>query len=182
MSEERSGGARDRIEASEVGGTWYVRRVDTQFWGEGPSLGEAYEDLSRRVAEYNAFLEKAGIPLLPVTGLKRWFRCASRPVGRVAAALMIFALFMVPVSYAISTGIGRGIKQSDIKIGGREFWTTLERRLIEFSTERHDLPPAQAEELRQAVHRIVERIRPFTAELRLLLEPVDKPVPPAEPK
>jgi hypothetical protein len=161
------------IDAREVRGRWFVRRVDTQFWGEGETLATAYDDLSRREAEYGAFLERAGIPLLPVTGLRRWVRGIGIPLGKVLAAVAVFALFMVPVSYAISSGIARGIKQSEIKIGGREFWTKLERGLIEFSTEKHDLPPEQAEELRQAVERIVRRIRPFASELRLILEPVE---------
>lgn len=162
-----------RIEASEVDGRWFVRRVDTQFWGEGTSLADAYADLTRREAQYAEFLERAGIPIIPVTGIKRWLRRVGRPAGRLFAALAIFALFMVPVSYAISMGIARGIKQSEIKVGGREFWTKLEKGLIDFSKEKHDLPPEQVEELRQAVHRIVARIRPFTSELRLILEPVE---------
>ena len=174
MAEEAGGNATEtRIEATEIGGVWFVRRIDTQFWGEGNSLAEAYDDLSRRESEYATFLERAGIPIIPVTGLKRWFRRIGRPAGRLFAALAIFALFMVPVSYAISMGIARGVKQSEIKVGGREFWTRLEKGLIDFSKEKHDLPPEQAEELRQAVHRIVKRIRPFTSELRLILEPVD---------
>lgn len=177
---EAATGGRNRIEATEVGGTWFVRRLGTQFWGEGPSLSEAHGDLRRREQDYEAFLERAGIPLIPVTGLKRWLCSAMRPAGRIVAALAIFSLFMVPVSYAISTGIWRGIKQSEIKVGGREFWTRLENGLIEFSTEKHDLPPEQVEKLRAAVHRIVLRIRPFTAELRQIFEPVEEAPPQPE--
>jgi hypothetical protein len=173
MTEEADwSAAGKRVEASEVDGRWFIRRVDTQFWGEGASLAEAYDDLGRRESEYAKFLERAGVPVIPVTGFKRWLRRVGRPAGRLFAALAIFALFMVPVSYAISMGIARGVKQSEIKIGGRAFWTKLEQGLIDFSKEKHDLPPEQAEALRQAVHRIVARIRPFTSELRLLLEPV----------
>ena len=183
MAEETGwNAAGKRIEANEVNGRWFARRVDTQFWGEGPSLAEAYDDLSRREAEYAKFLDRAGIPILPVTGFKRWLRTIGRPARRLFAALAIFALFMVPVSYAISMGIARGVKQSEIKIGGREFWTKLEQGLIDFSKAKHDLPPDQAEELRQAVRRIVERIRPFTSELRLILEPVEATAPPSENK
>lgn len=171
--------AAKRIEASEVNGRWFARRVDTQFWGEGASLAEAYDDLNRREVEYRKFLERAGIPLIPVTGLKLWLRRVGRPTGKLFVALAVFALFMVPVSYAISMGIARGVKQSEIKIGGREFWTRLERGLIDFSKAKHDLPPEQAEELRQAVHRIVERFRPFTSELRLILDPVETTAPPS---
>lgn len=178
MTQESVSGSGTRIEANEVGGRWFVRQVDTQFWGEGITLAEAYDDLSRRVSDYEAFLGKAGIPLIPVTGLKRWTRGIGRPIGKVLAAVAVFALFMVPVSYAISSGIARGVKQTEIKIGGREFWTKLEQGLIDFSTEKHDLPPEQAEQLRQAVQRIVARIRPFASELRLILEPVDGTAPP----
>lgn len=180
MTEEADwNAAGKRIEAYEVDGRWFVRRTETQFWGEGANLAEAYDDLGRREAEYAKFLEQAGIPIIPVTGFKRWLRQVGRPAGRLIAALAIFALFMVPVSYAISMGIARGVKQSEIKIGGREFWTKLEQGLIDFSKAKHDLPPEQAEELRQAVHRIVARIRPFTSELRLILEPVETDRPPA---
>jgi len=183
MSEEIAPNAASaRIEASEINGRWFARRVDTQFWGEGGSLAGAYDDLSRREAEYATFLERAGIPIIPVTGLKKWARGIGRPAGRLFASLAIFALFMVPVSYAISMGIARGVKQAEIKVGGREFWTRMERGLIEFSTAKHDLPPEQAEELRQAVRRIVERIRPYSSELRLILEPVDATAPSAERK
>lgn len=171
------------IEANEVGGRWFVRQVDTQFWGEGKNLAEAYDDLSRRASDYEAFLDKVGIPLVPVTGLKRWARGIGRPAGKVLVAVAVFALFMVPVSYAISSGIARGVKQTEIKVGGREFWTKLEQGLIEFSTEKHDLPPEQEAQLRQAVQRIVARVRPFASELRLILEPIDETVaPPAERK
>ena len=167
-------GARTRIEASEVGGRWYVRYVDTQFWGDGESLSAAHEDLRRREADYKAYLEKVGVPVLPVTGLKRWLHGAARPAGRLLLALAVFSLFMVPVSYAISSGIGRGIKESEFKIGGREFWKGLEQRLIEFSEEKHDLPPEKVEALQKAVHRIVLRVRPFTSELKQIFEPVDE--------
>ena len=178
--ESPDAGAGNRIEARETGGRWYVQRSDTQFWGEGATLSDAHDDLLRREGEYRTYLEKAGIPPIPVTGLKRWTQSVSRPVGRVLVALALFSLFMVPVSYAISSGIGRGIKEADIKIGGREFWTGIERGIIDFSTEKHDLPPEQVEALRQAVHRIVLRVRPFTSELNQLLEPVDDTAPPAE--
>ena len=71
-------GARTRIEASEVGGRWYVRYVDTQFWGDGESLSAAHEDLRRREADYKAYLENA-------------MRDAGCVIGRVAAEELVAA-------------------------------------------------------------------------------------------
>jgi hypothetical protein len=180
MTQQDDTGARNRIEAVEAGGRWFLRRCGTQFWGEGPTLAEAHDELRRREADYHAFLEKARIPPIPVTGLKRWAYGAARPAGRLFAALAIFALLMVPVSYAISTGIGRGIKQAEIKVGGKEFWTALDRRVMELSEERYDLPPDQAERLRLAIRRIVARFRPFASEIGQLFEPVEQSAPAAE--
>lgn len=176
------GGAHGRIEAVEVGGRWYVRRCETPFWGEGATLSDAHADLQRREGDYDAFLARAGIPPIPVTALRRWSAGIARPVGRTILALALFSLFLVPVSYAISSGIGRGIKQAEIKIGGQEFWTALDRRVMELSEEKYDLPPEQAERLRLALRRIVARFRPFVSEIGQAFEPIETPMPAAEKK
>jgi len=176
------GGAHGRIEAVEVGGRWYVRRCETPFWGEGATLSEAHVDLQRREGDYDAFLARAGIPPIPVTALRRWGAGIVRPVGRTILALALFSLFLVPVSYAISSGIGRGIKQAEIKIGGQEFWAAVDQRVMELSEAKYDLPPEQAERLRLALQRIVARFRPFVSEIGQVFVPMEPPVAAAEKK
>jgi hypothetical protein len=69
--------------------------------------------------------------------------------------------------------------QQYTKIGGAQFWERLERELERAADPASDLPAEQKKKILAQIHTIVERVRPFTAELAPLFADFQKPTPPA---
>jgi hypothetical protein len=69
--------------------------------------------------------------------------------------------------------------QQYTKIGGPQFWEKMEHELDRAADPASDVPPEQKKKLLAQIHVIVERWRPFMAEIAPLFADFQKPAPAA---
>ena len=101
---------------------------------------------------------------------------------RVAGIVAIIALCGIPISYALSTGIERGVEAAAKQLPLRGLLPKIEQSIVEFGKPDYDLPPERAEALGEAIARIVARLAPFTNSAAGVLYTDDTPaVPASEP-
>jgi hypothetical protein len=67
----------------------------------------------------------------------------------------------------------QGVVQSATHIGGRSFWTRLQKELDRAASPANDLSPAEKQKLLADIRVLSERYRPFVSEASLLF--ADKP-------
>ena len=150
-----------------VGKVWYIKRQNEQIWGQGESLEQALGNLQQRQSEFERFCATTGLPVVDVQAAGFVLRVAGRRAWRFLRIVVIVALCAVPVSYAISSGITRGLENAEIK-GGRVFWSKVEESILDMGRDDRGMPPEKAAALHHAVGNIVARLRPFTSQLSLL--------------
>lgn len=150
-----------------LGKVWYIKRQDQQIWGQGETLEQAFENLQERQCEYDQFCQAVGLPVLDVQGAGFALRTMGQRAWHFLRVVIVVALCAVPVSYAISSGLTRGLENAEIK-GGREFWGKVEKGILDMGKDGKGMPPEKAAALQHAMDNIVARLRPFTSQLSLL--------------
>lgn len=164
-----------RIDIRRTGGVWYAHIPETALWGEGDSLDAAVAQLAEQRDRYRAFVAETGIAPLDVLQARPEPRRAWRETVRVAKIVAVIALCAIPLSYAISTGIERGAEEAAQTLRLRTLLSDLEQGILDLGRAENDLAPERVEALREAVARIVERLRPFTAPAGRLFEAPQSP-------
>jgi hypothetical protein len=70
--------------------------------------------------------------------------------------------------------------QQYTKVGGAQFWTKVEGELERAADPAHDMPQEKKRKLLSQIHVLVERWRPFMAEIAPLFADFQKPAPSAQ--
>lgn len=151
------------IAVKRVRGTWYAHVPGTALWGRGADLADAVDALSKRSADYAAFSAESGAPPLNLLEGNPKVGGFWRGAWRIGRVVLLVGLCAMPISYALSTGITRGVEEATKGLRLKTLVADLEQGLIDLSKPENDLSPERAAALREAVERIVERLRPFTA-------------------
>lgn len=164
-----------KIDIRRVGGTWYANLPGTTLWAKGQGLEEAVKLLHERHAEHARFLSETGSAPLDLLENRPTPATWRSRLGRAAGIIALFALCAIPVSYALSTGIERGVEAAAKQLPIRGLLPRIEKSILEFSKPEFDLPPERAQALAQAVTRIVERLSPYTGRAADLFARETKP-------
>jgi hypothetical protein len=72
-------------------------------------------------------------------------------------------------------GRPRSKMQQYTKVGGAQFWEKLERELGRAADPAYDIPPEKKRKLLSQIHVLVERWRPFMAEIAPLFADFQRP-------
>jgi len=151
-----------KIEIRRIGAVWYAHLPETTLWAKAPDLEDAVKLLHERHADHAKFLAETGTPPLDLLGDRPTPAMWRSRLARGAWIVALFALCAIPVSYALSTGIERGIEAAAKQLPIRGLLPRLEKTIVEFSKPEYDLPPERAQALAEAVARIVDRLTPYT--------------------
>lgn len=151
-----------KIEIRRIGTIWYAHLPDTTLWAKAPELEDAVKLLHERHADHARFLAETGTPPLDLLGDRPTLATWRSRLARGAGIVALFALCAIPVSYALSTGIDRGVQAAAKQFPIRGLLPRLEKSVLEFSKPEYDLPPERAQALREALSRIVDRLSPYT--------------------
>lgn len=159
-----------KLDIRRIGGNWYAHLPETTLWAKAPELEDAVKLLHERHVDHARFLAETGTPPLDLLadrpGPATWRSRLARSAGIVA----LFALCAIPVSYALSTGIERGVQAAAKQLPIRGLLPRIEKSIVEFSKPEYDLPPERAQALAEAMSRIVERLAPYTGRAAELFE------------
>jgi hypothetical protein len=85
----------------------------------------------------------------------------------------------------LASGVERAVRDTDAKmqkytkVGGAQFWEKMEHELDRAADPASDLPAEQKRKLLAQIHTVVERWRPFMAEIAPLFADFQKPTPSA---
>ena len=169
------------IDVRRISGTWYAHLPRTSLWAKGSSLDEAVARLQERQTDYAGFLAATGTAPLDLLDARPLPPTSKSRFARAAGLIAIIALCAIPISYALSTGIERGVEAAARQFPIRGLLPRLEASIIEFSKPEHDLPPERARALSEAIARIVERLSPYTATATGLFEHPGERHKPARP-
>lgn len=170
------------IEIQRVDGTWYARVPHTTLWGRAATLEGAIAQLSQKQAEHSAFLRETGAAPLDLLDARPTPRKIWSKIGRIARLVAVIALCAIPISYALSTGIERGVEAAARQLHLRGMLANIEAGIIELGKPENDLSPERAKALRDAIGRIVERLSPFTSKATGLFEQGAKPAADDQPQ
>lgn len=151
-----------KIDIRRIGGTWYAHLPETTLWAKAPELEDAVKLLHERHAEHAGFLAETGTPPLDLLADRPAAATWRSRLARGAGIVALFALCAIPVSYALSTGIERGVEAAAKQLPIRGLLPRIEKTIVEFSKPEYDLPPERAQALAEAVNRIVDRLSPYT--------------------
>jgi hypothetical protein len=72
--------------------------------------------------------------------------------------------------------------QQYTKVGGAQFWEKLERELGRAADPAYEIPPEKKRKLLSQIHVLVERWRPFMAEIAPLFADFQRPASTAGPE
>jgi hypothetical protein len=163
------------------------------LWATAGDAHAALTALEVKRAALMAELAEAGINDLEMPGNTRSFAPAS-PRGDlglfVVKALVVIGLIagLFTLSAALLTSrLERLVQdthdsmQQYTKVGGAEFWEKMEHELDRAADPASDLPAEQKRKLLAQIHTVVERWRPFMAEVAPLFADFQRPAPPAAP-
>jgi hypothetical protein len=95
-------------------------------------------------------------------------------IGLTAGAFILSAALVIP-------GIERVVENTEAKmqqytkVGGAQFWTKVEGELERAVDPAHDMPPEKKRKLLSQIHVLVERWRPFIAEIAPLFADFQRP-------
>lgn len=150
-------------------GAEYCAAVDgLAIFGCGESRETAVLEVDRRFAELSAFCERSGLALStlapdPGPTRARW----GSALGKTALVFACCALLMIPFSYALSTGLQRGLGALSLR-GGHDFWSGIEQSLIKTAHDAGSRSPQEHAETLAALRTIVGQAKPYTDEIRPL--------------
>jgi hypothetical protein len=117
-------------------------------------------------------MQAAGVPdefdQVPVAGLPAT-RAVMKP-GSVWQFVLKFLIVVVVLSAVvlITTGLLADKIKNDLRsvsLGGHQFWTKLESELSRMADPSNDLPAAKKKKILSDLQIVVERLRPYAAEL-----------------
>jgi len=156
----------DHIEARLTNGVWYAQLPGSALWGKGNTVAEAFEDLKQRTDDYEGFANESGMAAIDVRGLEAKGTRLFENTWRNIRILGFVALCCIPLTYAISSGLTRGLKNSDLKP-----FIALENRILQMGKAQSKRTPEQTKALQTAISNIISSLRPYSSELRLLFVP-----------
>ena len=99
-------------------------------------------------------------------------------IGLIAGAFMLSGALLVPRIERIVANTEAKMQQYT-KVGGAQFWAKVEGELERAVDPAHDMPPEKKQKLLSQIHVLVERWRPFVAEIAPLFADFQKPAPAA---
>jgi len=99
-------------------------------------------------------------------------------IGLIAGAFMLSGALLVPRIERIVANTEAKMQQYT-KVGGAQFWAKVEGELERAVDPAHDMPPEKKQKLLSQIHVLVERWRPFVAEIAALFADFQKPAPAA---
>jgi hypothetical protein len=146
----------------------YCARIDgVAVVGRGDTPEAALAQVKARYDDLAQFADEAEIDpavLFPSGGRRS---PALGAVKQAAIVVVCFALMMVPLSYALSTGLERAVTNLDLA-GGRLFWRKVEDAVIK-AGDPHNAPTAEDQARTvAALHALVTRIQPYADALKPL--------------
>src|SRR5262245_30992510 len=100
-------------------------------------------------------------------------------IGLIAGAFILSAALLAPRIERIVENTEAKMQQYT-KVGGAQLWEKLERELGRPADPAHELPPEKKKKLLSQIHVLVERWRPFVAEVAPLFADFQRPVPSAD--
>jgi hypothetical protein len=159
------------------------------LWATASDAHEAINALERKRAAFLADLAEAGglddLEPRPYT-----VRSASPPRAELAQFTLkgliiiglIAGLFTLSGAW-LASRVERVVATTKeyTKVGGVQFWEKMEHELDRAADPANDLPAEQKRKLLAQIHVIVERLRPFVAEIAPLFAEFQKSTPPAAP-
>jgi hypothetical protein len=92
-------------------------------------------------------------------------------IGLIAGAFILPAALVVPRIVANT----EAKMQQYTKVGGAQFWEKLERELGRAADPAYEIPPEKKRKLLSQIHVLVERWRPFMAEIAPLFADFQRP-------
>src|SRR5262249_53448118 len=95
-------------------------------------------------------------------------------VGLIAGAFILSAALVVPRIERIVANTEAKMQQYT-KVGGAQFWAKVEGELERAVDPAHDMPPEKKRKLLSQIHVLVERWRPFVAEVAPLFADFQRP-------
>jgi len=99
-------------------------------------------------------------------------------IGLTAGAFILSAALVIPRIERVVENTEAKMQQYT-KVGGAQFWTKVEGELERAVDPAHDMPPEKKRKLLSQIHVLVERWRPFVAEIAPLFADFQKPAPAA---
>lgn len=177
--------ARDKLDELDI----VIRHVDGQvvagipqiaLYAKAENAAAALEDLERKKNILKADIAAAGVvdplPSVPVGSATS----ATDGIGRFVIKSGIVAL-MVLLVLVVSGGMlasriesaARGVVGTDLR-GGRQFWTNLEQGLERMADPSNEMSEERRQKIASNIRVLVNRLRPFTAELAPLFTPPSK--------
>jgi hypothetical protein len=99
-------------------------------------------------------------------------------IGLIASAFILSAAVLAPRIELVIENTEAKMQQYT-KVGGAQFWTKVEGELERAVDPAHDMPPEKKRKLLSQIHVLVERWRPFVAEMAPLFADFQKPAPAA---
>jgi hypothetical protein len=95
-------------------------------------------------------------------------------IGLIAGAFLLSAALLAPRIERFVENIEAKMQQYT-KVGGPQFWEKLERELGRAADPANDIPSEKKRKLLSQVHVLVERWRPFMAEIAPLFADFQRP-------
>ena len=162
------------------------------LYASGSDVESAVSALEQKRATLKADLADFGIPddfemrhysleRVSAAGLGQFALKALIVIGLIAGTLTASTLW-------VSSRVDRTIRNTqekveqyaaivrqNTKIGGEQFWEKAERKLARAAEPDQDLPPEKKQKLLSDIHVLVERWRPFIAEIAPLFADFQKP-------
>jgi hypothetical protein len=99
-------------------------------------------------------------------------------IGLIAGAFVLSAALVIPRIERVVENTEAKMQQYT-KLGGAQFWAKVEGELERAVDPAHDMPPEKKQKLLSQIHILVERWRPFVAEVAPLFADFQKPAPSA---
>jgi hypothetical protein len=112
------------------------------------------------------------------SGLAQFTLKALIVIGLIAGAFILPAALLVPRIVANT----EAKMQQYTKVGGAQFWEKLERELGRAADPAYEIPPEKKRKLLSQIHVLVERWRPFMAEIAPLFADFQRPASAAGPE
>jgi hypothetical protein len=107
-------------------------------------------------------------------GIGQFALKAAIVIGLIAGTAVISAALLLPKIERIIVNAQARVQQLT-KFGGHEFWTKAERELARAAEPTSDLTPEQRRRILSQINVIVERWRPFIAEIAPLFVDLQRP-------
>src|SRR5262249_45217801 len=96
-------------------------------------------------------------------------------IGLITGAFMLSGALLVAKIERIVSNTETKMQQYT-KVGGAQFWTKVEGELERAVDPAHDMPPEKKRKLLSQIHFLVERWRPFMAEIAPLFADFQRPI------